>query len=205
MARIGLSVQPQHITHVTPIGQQSCNPVIENVQTRKCLRPRKVAYPWTGETHFRVEPTVLSKSVFRACARILVPVNDTKPVAIADGGASHVIPPMNGLRDDKAVKQANLRLAAGEITAVESQREIFADHVTMPLCPLRRVIRKLRLTAVWTPNSLTFGCVNKAGTCPIKGDTPYFTAVQFWMPRRALQMQQKGQILKTFPPQFWKQ
>ena len=38
--------------------------------------------------------------------------------------------------------------------------------------------------------------------CPIKGDTPYFTAFQFWMLRRALQEQRKGQ--KTFPPQFWK-
>ena len=39
--------------------------------------------------------------------------------------------------------------------------------------------------------------------CPIKGGTPYFTAVQFWMLRRALELQCKGQ--KHFPPQFWKQ
>ena len=39
--------------------------------------------------------------------------------------------------------------------------------------------------------------------CPIKGDTPYFTAVQLWMLRRALQLRRKGQ--KCFPPQFWKQ
>ena len=39
--------------------------------------------------------------------------------------------------------------------------------------------------------------------CPIKGDTPYFTAVQFWMLRRALQLQRKGQ--KHLPPSFWKQ
>ena len=39
--------------------------------------------------------------------------------------------------------------------------------------------------------------------CPIIGDTPYFTAVQSWMLRRALQLQRKGQ--KHFPPQFWKQ
>ena len=38
--------------------------------------------------------------------------------------------------------------------------------------------------------------------CPIKGDTPYFTAAQFGMLRRALQFQCKGQ--KSFPPQFWK-
>ena len=39
--------------------------------------------------------------------------------------------------------------------------------------------------------------------CPIKGDTPYLTAVQVWMLRRALQLQRKGQ--KHFPPRFWKQ
>ena len=38
--------------------------------------------------------------------------------------------------------------------------------------------------------------------CPIKGDTPYFTAVQFGI-CRALHLQHKGQ--KNFPPQFWKQ
>ena len=93
--------------------------------------------------------------------------------------------------------------------AVAAHREIFADHVTMPLCPLGRVIRKLQHTAIWTPQTLTLNCANKSGTaqglmqCPIKGDTPYFTAVQFfWMLRRALQLQRKGQ--KHFPPPFWK-
>ena len=76
--------------------------------------------------------------------------------------------------------------------------------------PIRtQVVRKLQLTAIWTPQILTLNCVNKSGTaqglmqCPIKGDTPYFTAVQFWMLRRALQLQRKGQ--EHFPPQFWKQ
>ena len=97
----------------------------------------------------------------------------------------------------------NLRLAAGEIQAVEAHREIFAEHVTIPLCPLGRVVRKLQLTAIWTPQTLTLNCVNKAGTgqglmqCPIKGDTPYFTAVQLWMLRRALQLQRKGQIINV--------
>ena len=56
---------------------------------------------------------------------------------------------------------------------------------------------------------LTLNCVNKSGTaqgltqCPIKGDTPFFTAVQFWMLRRALQLQCNGQ--KHFATQFWKQ
>ena len=106
--------------------------------------------------------------------------------------------PMTALYDDKSAKQVNLRLAAGEIAAMEAHREIF-EHVAIPLCPLGRVIRKLQLTAIWTPKSLTLSCVNRSGTahglmqCPIKGDTSYFTAVLFWMLRRALQMQRKGQ------------
>ena len=39
--------------------------------------------------------------------------------------------------------------------------------------------------------------------CPVKGDTPYFTSVQFWMLQRALQAHRQGQ--KTFPPTYWKQ
>ena len=41
----------------------------------------------------------------------------------------------------------------------------------------------LQLTAIWAPKSLTFSCVNKSGTAhgltqrPIKGDTPFFTAI----------------------------
>ena len=90
--------------------------------------------------------------------------------------------PMTALHDDVA-KQVNLRLAAGEIAAVEANREIFAEDVTRPLCPLGRVIRKLQLIAIWTPKSLTLSCVNKSGTanglmqCPIKEDTPYVTAI----------------------------
>ena len=103
-----------------------------------------MAHPWTGETHLRVEPTAQSKSVFRTSARFLVPVSDVNPAAIAGSGASHLILLMNALHDGKSVKQVNLRLAAGGITAVESQRcEIFADRVTIPLCPLGRVIGQL--------------------------------------------------------------
>ena len=48
---------------------------------------------------------------------------------------------MTALHDDKSAKQVNLRLAAGEIAAVEAHREIFAEHVAIPLCMLGRVIR----------------------------------------------------------------
>ena len=136
----------------------------------------------------------------------LVPINDMNPMEIADSGASHVILPQTALYDSKSAKPVNLRLAAGEINAVEAHREIFAEHVAIPLCPSGRVIRKLQLTVIWTPQTLTLNCVNKSGTaqglmqCPIKGDTPYFNAVQFWMLRRALQLQRKGQ--KHFPLSF---
>ena len=48
----GLTVQPQRITHVKPQDQSFLSPVIENVKSVELLRPRKVSYPWTGETHF---------------------------------------------------------------------------------------------------------------------------------------------------------
>ena len=35
--------------------------------------------------------------------------------------------------DSKSAKPVNLRLAAGEIQAVEAHREIFAEHVTLPM------------------------------------------------------------------------
>ena len=80
----------------------------------------------------------------------------------------------------------------------------------IPLYPLGRVIRKLQLTVMWAPKTLTLSCVNKSGTahglmqCPDQGRLLHTnTAVQFWMLRRALQFQRKGH--KSFPPQFWKQ
>ena len=195
---------------MTPVGQKKhLNPVIENVKLCSTLKPRRVAYSWTGETHFKVDPDMCGKRVFRMSARILVPANDMNPVAIADSGASHVILPTSALPEKKTGKNVTLRLAAGQVRAVEHHREIFADHVTVPLCPLGRVVRKLGLTAIWTPQSLTLTCLNSSGTahglmqCPVKGDTPYFTSVQFWMLRRALQAHRQGQ--KTFPPTYWKQ
>ena len=46
------------------------------------------------------------------------------PMAIADSGAPHVILPQTALHDTKAAKPASLRLAAGEITAVEAHRSL---------------------------------------------------------------------------------
>ena len=86
------------------------------------------------------------------------------PVAIADNGASHVILPTSPLPEKKAGKNVTLRLAAGQVRAVEHHREIFEDHVTLPLCPLGRVVRKLGLTAIWTPQSLTLTCLTLEDT-----------------------------------------
>ena len=97
------------------------------------LRSRKVAYPWTGETHFEVAPDA----------------------------------------------QSNLRVCSGLLQG------------------------KLQLTAIWTPKTLTLSCGNKSGIahglmqCPIKGDTPYFTTVQFWMLHRALQFQRGSKEVST--------
>ena len=126
----------QRLTHVKPKDQSSRNP-IDNAKSAGCLRSRKVASPWTGETHFRVAPIPQSRSVFRTSARILAPLSDMNPMAIADSGASHEILPITALHDDKSAKQVNLRLAAGEIAAMEAHQEIFAEHVAIPLC-LRR-------------------------------------------------------------------
>ena len=59
------------------------------------------------------------KRVFRMSARILVPANDMNPVAIADSGASHVILPTSALPEKKTGKNVTLRLAAGQVRAVE--------------------------------------------------------------------------------------
>ena len=68
----------------------------------------------------KVTPDACGKSVFRTSARILVPVSDMDPMAIADSGASHVILPQSAPCDTKAAKPVSLQLAAGEITAVEA-------------------------------------------------------------------------------------
>ena len=128
LARTDMTVQPQRITHVKFQDHSLLSPVIENVKSVDLLRSRKVAYPWTGETHFKVTPDACGKSVLRTSARILVPVNDMSPMAIADSGVSHVIVPQTALYDNKSAKPVNLRLAAGEIKTVEAHREIFAEQ-----------------------------------------------------------------------------
>ena len=109
------------------------------------LRSRKVTYPWIGETHFKAAPDVYGKSVLRTSARILVLVNHMNPMAIADSRASHVVLHQTALYDDKSAKLVNLRLAAGEINAVEAHREIFAQHVTILAHQNRSDVCDLRL------------------------------------------------------------
>ena len=150
-------MHPTRKTYVTPVGQKKhLNPVIENVENCQALKPRRLAYPWIGETRFEVDPDICGKQVFCMSARILVPANDMNPMAIADSGASHVILPTSALPEKKSGKPVTLRLAAGQMQAVEHQREVFADHVTVPLCPLGRVIHKLGRNAIWTPKEFDF-------------------------------------------------
>ena len=101
----GFTVFPTRKTYVTPVGHKKhLNPVIENVKLCSSLKPRRVAYSWTGETHFKVDPDMCGKRVFRMSARILVPANDMNPVAIADSGASHVILPTSALPEKRQVR-----------------------------------------------------------------------------------------------------
>ena len=60
--------------------------------------------PWNVFDPFKVTPDACGNSVFRTSARILVPVNDMNPMAIADSGASHVILPQTASYDTKAAK-----------------------------------------------------------------------------------------------------
>ena len=78
----GFTVYPTRKSYVTPVGQKKhLNPVIENVKLCSSLKPRRVAYSWTGETHFKVDPDMCGKRVFRMSARILVPANDMNPAS----------------------------------------------------------------------------------------------------------------------------
>ena len=61
----GLTVHPQWITHVKLQDRSFLSPVIEHVKSVEYLKPRKVSYPWTGGTHFRVTPAACGNSVFQ--------------------------------------------------------------------------------------------------------------------------------------------
>ena len=116
------------------------------MNTKKDFKSRKVAHVWTGETRFQVAPHVQGDTVVKIPAKLIVPAGALAPFAIADSGASHVTLPSTALNtNSKDTRTVALRLAAGEAKAVEHQREIYADHVRIPLCPLARLIRKLQL------------------------------------------------------------
>ena len=120
----GFKVHPTRKTYVTPVGQKKhLNRVIENVKQCSSLKPRRVAYPWIGETHFKVDPDMCGKRVLRMSARILVPAN-MNPVAIADSGASHVILPTSALPEKRAGKPVTLRLAAGQVLWNTTERSL---------------------------------------------------------------------------------
>ena len=77
---------------------------------KNAKKPNRPNFAPPTETHFKVTPDACGNSVFRTSARILVPINDMNPMAIADSGASH----RTALFDSKAAKPVSLRLAAGE-------------------------------------------------------------------------------------------
>ena len=72
-------------------------------------------------------------SVVKMPAKVIVSPGDSTPVAIADSGASHVILRSFALQPGDSHRTVNLH-----------RREIYADHVRVPLCPLTRIIRKLQ-------------------------------------------------------------
>ena len=109
------------VTHVEPQDHAFLTPVKKHVKSVEYLKPRNVSYPWTGETHFRVTPAACGNSVFRTTARILVPVSDMSPMAIADSGASHVILPQSALYDSKSV---NLRLSRRNTSSRSAQGDL---------------------------------------------------------------------------------
>ena len=75
----GLTAQPQQITHVRPIRNNPVKIQLLRTLSPSTLKSRKVAHPWTGETHARVAPSAQSESVFRTSARILAQVSDMNP------------------------------------------------------------------------------------------------------------------------------
>ena len=171
MARINSPASAHYACH--PKRSTKSEPFVRESYDKRMCTSEKSCISMTGETHFRVALTAQRKCLSHFRAHFGTRVQTW--IRWDCRCASHVILLMTALHDDKSVKQATLGLAAREIAAVESQREILAEHVTIPLCLLGRVIRKhLQLTAIWAPKSLTLSCVNKSGTahgfmqCPIK-------------------------------------
>ena len=142
---------------------------LSNYTWRKSTQRRtsihgKLLHLWTGETRFQVAPHARGNTVVKIPANLIVPAGDLAPVAIAVCGASHVILPSNLSTKKKYTRTVTLRLTAGELKAVEHQREIYANHVSISLSPLGIVIRKIQLVALWTPLSLILCCTTKGGT-----------------------------------------
>ena len=130
------------MTVVQPAGSGSLKPYVEKVTTKKDFKSCKVAHVWTGESRFRVAPHVQGNTVVKIPAKHSVPAGDLAPVAIADSGASCQIAQHSSYCKQQDTRAVTLRLAAGELKAVEHQKETYADHVSTPLRPLGRVIRK---------------------------------------------------------------
>ena len=67
-------------------------------------------------------------------AKLIVPAGDFAPVAIADSGSSSAILPSTDLaNNNKDARTVTLRLAPGEVEALEHRTEIYADHASIPV------------------------------------------------------------------------
>ena len=119
---------------------------------------------------------------------ILVPVNDMNPMAIADSGTSHVILPQSALFDPNLPSQSILglrrRYSGNRGTSGDLCRTCHYSSM-----PFRTSYSEMAAYSDLDTSDLNLNCVNKSGTaqglmqCRTRGDTPYFTAVQFWMLR----------------------
>eukprot|EP00971_Amphidinium_carterae_P251791 4999174-Amphidinium_carterae.1 len=78
--------------------------------------------------------------------------------AVWDSGASHFLLPRQLLpKSAKDTKEASIRLAIGEQSAVYWRGEVYSDCCNMVLVPAGKVTRVLGLYALQSPKDLTCG------------------------------------------------
>eukprot|EP00971_Amphidinium_carterae_P134476 2664874-Amphidinium_carterae.2 len=120
-----------------------------------------------------------------------------------DSGASHFLLPRQLLpKSAKDTKEASIRLAIGEQSAVYWRGEVYSDCCNMVLVPAGKVTRVLGLYALQSPKDLTLWI--KRGSSDFEllmtlgktGDMAYLTRRQTDILRRALWEKQRDTSLK---------
>eukprot|EP00971_Amphidinium_carterae_P242245 4810054-Amphidinium_carterae.1 len=120
-----------------------------------------------------------------------------------DSGASHFLLPRQLLaKSAKDTKEASIRLAIGEQSAVYWRGEVYYDCCNMVLVPAGKVTRVLGLYALQSPKDLTLWI--KRGSSDFEllltlgktGDMAYLTRRQTDILRRALWEKQRDTSLK---------